>query len=116
MQVEPGKYYRTRDGRKSPKVQKESGSDSFMLETHIDGEKTVWEDGFIKIDKKPCGGDFVAEWIDDPETLTVSRITFKDGSARVYLSNGAELSGVIHIEAEASAGDITRAELVVKVR
>jgi len=116
MQIEPGKYYRTRDGRQSPKVLKECGVNSFELETPIDGEITVLGNGFIKIDKKPCGGDFVAEWTDDPETLTVSRVEFAKDGARVYLSNGMSLGGIQSIDTVSSINTYTVANIGIKIK
>jgi len=110
MQLEEGKFYLGSDGKRYGPVEAST--------THMDwciafpSEECHYRDGSSVNGNDP---DLIAKWTDEPETVTVSRVTFEDGYARVCLSNGAELSGVVHAEAEAIAGDITRAGLVVKV-
>jgi len=110
MQLEEGKFYKTRDGRKVGPMGYSPYEGFLPWEDEVIGD--LWDDDGTS---DSGDNDLIAKWTDEPETLAVSRVEFENGTARVYLSNGAELSGVIHTEADASAGDITRAGLVVKV-
>lgn len=117
MQIEEGKFYKTRDGRKvGPK--RRGRLDDFPFRDNDGNWWTV--NGYherVSKDSNIPEEDLIAEWADEPDTLTVARIEFNGGigNARAILSNGMALDRIIHIDAKTSGDDVTIATIVVRV-
>lgn len=72
MQVEEGKYYRTRAGRKvGPAIRNENGD---VWEVWSVGDCTYYENGTWSVYDQNCEHDLIAEWQESPvRTVTVTR-------------------------------------------
>ena len=64
MQIEVGKYYRTRDGRKVGPMYRNSYSTEWPM-SHVNGIETYTEDGIYKTDLSESAHDLIAEWTND---------------------------------------------------
>ena len=65
LQIEAGKYYRTRDGRKvGPMWPDDSFSGIAFIEKELDG-RGWWPDGTIAGNNDTCE-TIIAEWVDEP--------------------------------------------------
>lgn len=73
MQLEVGKYYKTRDGRKvGPMVNREVG-DGYPW--YCEGGVGFWSDAGVRQKKDSAHSDLIAEWTDTPAPVTLSAET-----------------------------------------
>lgn len=64
LTIEAGKYYRTRDGRKVGPISKMDFGDGYPFEV----EAGWWVSASGKAQQGSCGGDLIAEWVDEPKS------------------------------------------------
>lgn len=91
MQLEAGKYYKTRDGRKvGPLRVRSDGVFRQDNYEYIDGTFTWWEGGEASYDKSPNPHDLVSLWEEGP-IRTVTRREIVPG---VYVSTKVAVGDV----------------------
>lgn len=82
MQIEAGKYYKTRDGRKAfvgAKCPFDGVSEDAMFAGWIQDERLIEPSGWTEHGVyygSECGDDLISEWIDPPQEIVVGGVTY----------------------------------------
>ena len=88
MQLEVGKYYKTRDGRKvGPATKSRSGDPGVFF---IDGHGLCKPDGRFGYGDRDWHKDLdlIAEWTDEPAPVTLSAIDHLRKACELFLADG----------------------------
>ena len=95
LKLAVGKFYRTRDGRKVGPITSVNETDGVAyFPSRHDGEITCWPSGHIRLQKRPCDGDLIAEWTDAPTgpVRTVTRKEIVEGRYGDVIVNESDVS------------------------
>lgn len=86
MQLEVGKYYKTRDGRKVGPMHMTGRKEKNM--EFDDGSGYGWTKCGTRFNTIPDGSDLIAEWTDEPAQTYLTAIEHLRKAAELFLSAG----------------------------